>query len=141
MKAFLATFLSLILLISNFGLTMGTHFCGGMAVKSQLMIGHNHLDCGMPGMDMATEKESDEEGELHLKSLGCCENHYQTLETDHDFKANQFSSFLNIYTIIAVVHSFLNNGLLLETEKPQYANYSPPLILRDIPVLNQVFII
>lgn len=138
MKKLLAISLALILLTSNIGLAMVTHYCGGQAVKSQLMIGSNHLDCGMADMNMATEQDPEA---IDYTSSGCCENQYQTFEIEDDYQINLSQLSLNLDFVVAFVHSFWNVVLLSETEHPQYTNYSPPLLLRDIPLLHQVFII
>ncbi|MBW3546452.1 MAG: hypothetical protein KY428_12795 [Bacteroidetes bacterium] len=129
MKIFLAISLITLLLVGNIGFTIGTHLCCGQAVNSELMIGHNHLadnDCPKKGK--------------HVQIKGCCEDHYQTIVIEDELKSApvQVSSF---EFALAFVHTFLNIALFSDTEKPQYSHYSPPLLLRDMPVLNQVFII
>lgn len=126
------------MLISNIGLTMATHYCGGQAVVSEVMFGSDHLDCGMPDMDTDCESEKG----IHYKATPCCENHYQSLDVEDDYHQSKIVQHnINIDFAIAFVHAFLNIELFPEVDKPQYANYSPPLLLRDISVLNQVFII
>lgn len=140
MKKSLAISLALILLLSNAGITMATHFCGGQAVMNKVMLGQGHLNCGMPDMDTDCESESNEG--IHYKTNPCCENHYQSLEVEDDYhQSNIVQLNINIDFAIALIHTFLNIELFSEDDKPQYANYSPPLLLRDITVLNQVFII
>ena len=136
MKKAIAISLALVLLTSNIGLAMVTHYCGGQAVKSQLMIGHGNLGCGMSDMEMATEHNSKEKS---LEYSGCCEDQYQSFEIEDDFNLLQLS--LNLDFVTAFVHSFLDVVLLSEEEHPQHAHYSPPVLFRDIPILNQVFII
>ncbi len=140
MKRFLAISLALILFSSNIGLTMATHFCGGQAVISELMLGHNHLDCGMHEMELPAEQP--EKGTSLIKGTSCCENAYLTLEIDGDLQITKAQTSLDFNFVAAFVHSFLDTAPLLpELEKPSYSQYSPPLLFRDIPVLNQVFII
>lgn len=132
----MAISLALVLLTSNVGLAMVTHFCGGQAVKSQLVIGHGNLDCGMADMNMATEQKSTG---MDYASSGCCEDQYQSFEIEDDFNHLQLS--INLDFVAAFVHAFLDVVVLSEEDHPQYAHYSPPLLLRDIPILNQTFII
>lgn len=138
MKRTLAISLAFILLLSNVGIIMATHLCGGEPIMSQMMLGSGKLDCGMPDMDTDCESEKG----IHYKTNPCCENHYQSLEVEDDYhQSNIVQLNINIDFAIALVHTFLNIELFSEDDKPQYANYSPPLLLRDITVLNQVFII
>ncbi len=134
MKKLMAISLALVLLTSNIGLAMVTHYCGGQAVKSQLTIGHGNLGCGM---DMRTSSEQSKA--VDNESSGCCENQYQSFEIEDDYSLLQLS--LNLDFIAAFVHSFLEIVLVPGQQHPQYAHYSPPLLLRDIHILNQVFII
>lgn len=136
MKKAIAILLALVLLTSNVGLAMVTHYCGGQAVKTQLVIGHGSLNCGMTDMAMATEQRSTG---TNYEVPGCCEDQYQSFEIEDDFKLLQLS--LNLDFVAAFVHSFLDVVLLSEEEHPQHAHYSPPLLFRDIPILNQTFII
>lgn len=135
MKKIFSISLAFILLLSNVGFTMGTHFCGGLPVKSELMIGHSHLDCGMGEME-----RQDCGDDLQVKAKPCCENQYQTLEIEDDFKVSKASLDLSPVFVVAYIESFLNLAFS-DSTKTQYVNYSPPLLLRDIPVLNQVFLI
>src|SRR5690554_3500545 len=138
MRKVLAISLAFILLLSNVGVTLATHLCGGQALMSRIMVGAGDLDCGMPGMDSDSEPENG----IHYKAKPCCENHYQTLEVKDDYQPSKIVQLdFNIDFAVALVHTFLNIGLFLEADKPPYGNYSPPLLLRDITVLNQVFII
>lgn len=135
MKKLLAISLALVVLTSNIGIAMVTHYCGGQAVTSQLVIGQGTLGCGMSNLEMRTEQQSD----MGYEPSGCCEDHYQSFEIEDEFNLLQLS--INLDFVAAIVHSFLDLVILSEEEHPQLAHYSPPLIFRDIPVLNQTFII
>src|SRR5690606_3690874 len=114
--------------------------CGGKALMSQITVGSKHMDCGMPGMDMDTAQDSEQEKQL--KAEPCCENHYQRIEVKDDYhKSNIVQLNINVDFAIALVHTFLTIAPFAEADKPQYLHYSPPLLLRNIAVLNQVFII
>lgn len=136
MKKLISIALTLILLISNVGFTMATHFCGGEAVKSELMLGQKQLGCDMPDMERHGESDST----TRFDAKGCCDNHYQALTIEDDYSLKLVKT-LNFDFAIAFVHVFLKSDIPAEFEKQQYAHYSPPLLLRDLPVLNQVFLI
>lgn len=136
MKKLLAISLALVVMTSNIGLAMVTHYCGGQAVASQIVIGQGTLGCGMSNMQMRTEQKN---SEIEYESSGCCEDHYQSFEIEDEYNLLQLS--INLDFVASFVHSFLDLVILSEEEHPQYAQYSPPLIFRDIPVLNQTFII
>ncbi len=136
MKKVMAISLALVLLTSNIGLAMVTHFCGGKAVKSQFVIGHGNLGCGMSDMEMASGQKP---AGMEYEPSGCCEDQYHSFEIEDDFNLLQLS--LNLDFVAAFVPAFLDFALSSEDEHPMYGHYSPPLLLKDIPILHQVFII
>ena len=135
MKKILSISLALVLLISNVGLTMGTHFCGGHAVKHELMLGPADLNCGMPDMD---QEHAPVEGTF-FEAPGCCDNEYQTLEIEDDFKVSLEQLQISPDFIIVYFYTSLDSDLAAGRQQRIPTDYSPPLLLRDLPVLNQVF--
>lgn len=121
------------------GFAVATHYCGGLAVESQLVFGHEALDCGMANMDKDCEIPPLEG--MHLTKKPCCQNEYQSLNLEDDFKPTITQSTVNVEFVAAFIISFLQLPLFSTNEESQYANYSPPLIDQDIPVLHQVFLI
>ena len=130
------------------GFAIATHYCGGMAVKSKLMLGHEPLDCGMATMDKADMDmgnmdeqpcQSEPTHALRLKKTPCCENEYQSLDVEGDYELTVVQPSLNFEFVAAFAVSFLKVAFLTEIPSPQYANYSPPLIDQDIAILYQVF--
>lgn len=121
------------------GFAVATHFCGGLAVESKVVLGHETLDCGMANMDKGCK--SDSPSGTHLKKKPCCENEYHSLDVEDDFKPTIVQSMVNVEFVAAFIVTFLHLPLSSTYEAPQYANYSPPLIDQDIPVLHQVFLI
>ena len=125
------------------GLAIATHYCGGMAVESKLMLGHEPLDCGMATVDTADMDEqpcqSEQTHALQFTKTPCCENEYQSLDVEDDYELTVVQPSLNFEFVAAFAVSFLKATFLTEIPSPQYANYSPPLIEQDIAVLYQVF--
>ena len=126
------------MLTSHVGFAVGTHFCGGLAVEAKLMIGHEHLDCGMADMDKECEGNSD--GKSHLDKMPCCENEYLNIEVEDEFKPSVDQTALNFDFVAAFVVSYLEI-FSSDQENPRYTAYDPPLVTQDIPILHQVFII
>ena len=133
MNKVIAISLALILLISNIGLALGTHFCCGEAVESQLMVGHNH----MPDM----EKDCPENGD-HLETEACCEDKYQALQIEDDYKSG-FVQTNNLDLVIAFVQVFLNLNFPEKTEQDflTYLKSSPLQADKDIIILVQSFLL
>ena len=127
------------MLIGNSGLAIATHYCGGFAVKSQIVVGHTELNCGMSNMDKSCETDSSKEG--YIKKKPCCANEFQSLELEDEFQPPVIESSLNLKFVAAFVITFTNSTNASKAVKAGHKNYSPPLIERDIPVLIQSFLI
>ncbi|MEQ6166957.1 HYC_CC_PP family protein [Ekhidna sp. MALMAid0563] len=138
MKKVISISLALLMLTSHLGFAVGTHFCGGLAVEAKLMIGHEHLDCGMADMDKKCEGKSD--GKTYLDKMPCCENEYLSIEVEDEFKPTLEQSTLNFEFVAAFVVSYLD-VFSVDEVNPQYTEYDPPLVTEDISTLHQVFII
>jgi hypothetical protein len=121
------------------GFALATHYCGGLAVESQIVMGNTVLDCGMA--DMYKGCKSDSPLAIHIKKMPCCENQYQSLDIDDDYKRTIFQSNVNIDFIASFIVSFFQVSLFSENKENQYANYLPPLLECDVTVLHQVFLI
>ncbi len=128
-----------VLLASHINLTIGTHFCGGEAVMSKLMIGHEPLSCGMASMDEPCDESGNQD--LSFANPPCCQNHYQTFKATDDFikateKINQYSDLL-----VALVYTIVNTDIISQSSKHFYADFTLPPLEKNIQVLFQTFII
>ncbi len=126
------------MLASHVGFAVGTHFCMGHAVETKLMIGNDHLDCGIGDMDRDCKRKSDLEP--YLDKVPCCENEYLSIEVEDEFNPgiDQNSFKLEFVAVFAISYINLFNTY---KEKPQYSVYDPPLVPKDISILHQVFLI
>ncbi|MEP1033163.1 hypothetical protein [Ekhidna sp.] len=138
MKKVISISLALLMLTSHLGFAVGTHFCGGLAVEAKLMIGHEHLDCGMADMDKECEGKS--EGKTYLDKVPCCDNEYLSIEVEDEFKPSFEQTAFNFEFVAAFAVLYLDI-ISVDQQNPQYTEYDPPLVTKDIPILHQVFII
>lgn len=137
MNKVFAIFFALVLFGSNIGLGMGTHYCGGSAVKTQLFIGHAHLDCGME-----TTENSPISCENNLKPTNCCENQVSNFDIEEDYQSHFSYSKIQLASIVLLknyLFEFRLNQLAKSTNFPYYN--PPPLLSQDSYVLNQVFLL
>ncbi|HNP16915.1 MAG TPA: hypothetical protein PKL31_00670 [Fulvivirga sp.] len=139
MKRIISISLLLIFLAGNSGFAMVTHYCGGMAMETQIVVGHTELHCGMSDMESGCETESSKENQFKKKP--CCENEYQSLKVEDEFQAQVIGSSMSLEFVAAFFATFIGITYSFEADKTEYKNYSPPLIERDIPVLVQSFLI
>ncbi|NEN24874.1 hypothetical protein G3O08_15330 [Cryomorpha ignava] len=136
MRKVIAISLSFILLLSNVGLTLASHYCGGEAVESQLMIGEKSLDCEMPDMDATCENDG---AANMVRPIPCCENHYTTLSLKDGFTTTGLITAPNAIFIQALVATFIGFSFARESLRDDFFTYLPPVAWPDISILFQVF--
>ena len=128
----------MLMLISNVGLTMNTHFCGGHAMKSTVSVGATALDCGMASMDQIVI----DPGTLaELTPEPCCENEHQALQIHEKATTQKASVELSVTFLVAVVHGFVSPIINAQRDEHEHPLYSPPPLSRDLAVLFQSFLI
>ena len=138
MKKIISISLAILMLTGHLGFAVGTHYCMGIAVESKLMLSHEHMDCGMGEMDGDLEHEG--ESEAHLSKIPCCEDQYQNIDLEDDYKPVVGQSTLDLDFVAAFVISHIDL-FFADQATPQFATYDPPPVTKDIPVLHQVFLI
>ncbi len=126
------------ILISNLGIAVGTHFCGGKAVESKLMFHQEGLHCGMDFSQMACDDHS-KDGEV-IKNA-CCENDFLTLDVDDNYNYQDVKVKIDPVFVVAFTVSFLQIHLNSSIKEPNFDAYNTPPIFRSAQALYQVFII
>lgn len=121
------------------GFAVATHYCGGQAVKSKLVLGNGTIDCGMKDTGNRCESHA-EKSTINKKS--CCENHYLSAGADENLKPSIEEIKINANFVYAFTYILIQ---LLYPESEQdiaFNNYSPPPPRnRDVSVLFQTFLI
>lgn len=138
-KRILSISLAFLMLVSNIGFAMNTHFCGGEAVKTSFSIGLHNPDCGMADMDR--DCETIPSTEEQIKSKPCCENQHQLLQLDENADVQATSVEVNPVFFVTFVHSFVQPILFADQSLVHNTYYSPPIPDKDIQVLFQTFLI
>lgn len=139
MKRIIAISLLLIFGTSQLNLTWASHFCGVFKVKSELMLGHGHLDCGMVEMNIC-DSQSQKSGIVVIEKNGCCENVYFTSDTDDCFTASNTLNIQGCDFVIIPLCSF--NDLSAENSRNEISIVPfPPPIQKDKSILYRTLII
>lgn len=123
--------LALLVLFSTMSFTVEKHFCCGELVD--IAVFSEPQKCGMGAFE--TEK-------ITLKDH-CCSNIVEVIKGQDDIivgAPNDLEFHQQIF-LTSFIFSFVD--LFNEDEKKEvlYINYSPPSLVKDIQVLDQVFII
>lgn len=133
MKAFLhktgAALLAFLLLFSTLSFSVDMHFCGRSLVDMELF--HKAEGCGM-SMD-----------DTSMDAMGCCSDHQIVVAGQDDLKvppALDLQPPLDLWvpTLVSFLSDLPASG---PQAPPPYEKYTPPLLIRDIPVQHQVFLI
>ena len=119
------------------GFSFATHYCHGKAVKTDIVLGNNTLDCGMNKMNASCDNKG---GETELKKRGCCENESFSLDTDDDYQSSPQID-VNANFFIPFVHAFIVKLAPQAEVQKTFRDYSPPPVRRNIQVLYQTFLI
>ena len=82
MKRLASFILAFIFLGSNLGFAVGTHFCGGHAMDTKVVLGHEDLSCGMMPEMLADPEYT----HTTLHTVPCCENEFQSLQLNNEFQ-------------------------------------------------------
>jgi len=135
MKEFLrntgATLLALVMLLSTVSFTVDKHFCGKMLVDTAVF--SKAHSCGMDMGDSAFSG---------MEEDSCCKDQQVLVEGQDELKRSfeeldlQQQLFITSFT-----YSFLNLFEILPGQAVPFQDYAPPLLVTDIQLLDQVFII
>ena len=136
MKQITSILLTLLLLISNTGITYAQHFCGGHQMMAKVTIGQERLSCGMaPVKDLCDESH---QSDTH----SCCNNLYTQVAFDDtveqpivEFQLTPVFDVDNNAIISSV------SEILTLQEEVVYTIYNPPPLIKDFPVLFDTFLI
>ncbi len=123
------------MMLGHVGITYGTHFCMGMPMMSELMIGHEPMDCGMGSMDQPVH---DKEG-LNLSVPDCCNDRYIGIESDEAFSKSISPEIGNLALGVPTAPFLYTVASRVLSDEPRPLDTSPPLPQRDITILHQVF--
>ena len=136
MKQTISILLTLLLLISNTGITYAQHFCGGHQMMAKVTIGQERLSCGMALVkDLCDESH---QSDTH----SCCNNLYTQVAFDDTveqpivefqltppFKVNTTTFSASVYEILTLQKEVV------------YTIYNPPPLIKDFPILFDTFLI
>ena len=141
MRKFLAISLALVLLASNIGLAMSTHYCGGQAVAHALAIGTPELGCGMEG-DGTTLCDRERMEGHSLAATPCCQEKHQLLQSGESFKSQSALEIPALSPQVMVVAQAMLAGYFASKNiRPLFNSHSPPLRHPNLMVLFQTFLL
>ena len=138
-KKIFALFLSFLMLSSQVGFAISTHFCGGEISGRAISLVGSELGCGMEAIESSCSIDINNAKSVSEKS--CCDDESEVFQLRENFNKKQSkievdASFLKVFLAIT--------SLLFEIEEDK-ENYtklsSPPLIQKNTQVLFQTFLL
>lgn len=138
MKVFLHRIMSVVMamvvLFSTTSFTINMHYCGDSLVDMKIY--KEAEDCGME-MPLASSIS-----ELNISKTPCCKNEQILVQGQDELQTSIENFNLDVqFLAVSVVYSYLNIFESLPKEIIPFKDYSPPNLVIDIQVLDQVFII
>ena len=120
--------LALIVLFSTVSFTIEKHYCGDVLVDVSVF--YEAEKCGMEAMGLAQKKS-------------CCKDEIDIVEGQDELKISSFEDleFEKQQFLSAFIYSYINGFESLPKQTIPHKDYTPPNLVADIQVLDQVFII
>ncbi|UGU17377.1 hypothetical protein LS482_05760 [Sinomicrobium kalidii] len=129
--------LAFLVLFSTVSFTVEKHFCGDFLIDTALFVKAD--SCGMESQDTVAERS---QSTCTITKSSCCSEEtiliegQDTLQKTVDKEWHQ-----QVLLLQAFVYTYFNLFDGLEENVVPFRDYSPPLVVRDIQVLNDTFLI
>jgi hypothetical protein len=132
-KKISAILMALVVVLSTMSFTVSQHYCGGELMDSALF--SKAESCGM---DMTISTKND----CNIQSKNCCKDVIKQIEGKKVVNIDgELFSFQQQLFVASFIYTYINLFEGLDTNIIPFKNYSPPLLVSDIQVTHQVFII
>jgi len=129
-----AVFMAFIVLFSTMSFTFSEHYCGEMLVDSALF--SKAESCGME-MENPAHLE-----DYNVQKDNCCSDVVIQIEGQNELMSDFSSLSLEQQDLIAsFIYTYVNLFEGLDNNIIPFKYYSPPLLIKDIQVLDEVFLI
>ena len=124
--------LSILVLLSTFSLTIEKHFCGDTLVDVAIFT--DVEKCGMDGA-------SDDHSERLEKS--CCKNEVDIIENINVLSNKDLEDVEEVqkHFLLAFSYTFIHRFEVSSKLKTSSEWYKPPLLIKDIQVLDETYLI
>ena len=126
--------LACLVLVSTMSFTINKHFCGDYLVSTSVIL--NAKTCGMEKQNPSPQKD------CNILKKNCCKDEIQLVEGRDDLKLD-FSdlNFQQQIFVTSFVITYINLFEGLESQINPFKEYTPPLVVKDIQLLDEVFLI
>lgn len=131
-----ATVMALVVVFSTLSVTVDMHFCGTTLVDTALF---KQADtCGMELAKVNTDNTAD----CKVSDKGCCSKKQFVVDGQQELKNNVDSlTFDQQVFLTAFAVTYLNRFVNLHDSVIPFQHYTSPLVVRDLQLLDEVFLI
>ena len=125
--------MAFVVLLSTLSFTISKHYCGDTLVDTSLF--SKAKSCGM-------EMQNSSNKDCSIIKKNCCSEEQQLIEGQDNLKLDftkfdlQQKIFVNTF-----VYTYINLFEGITKESIHFKDYSPPLIVKDIHTLDEVYLI
>ncbi len=122
-----------LVLFSTLSLTVKKHFCGNMLVDTAIF--SESKKCGMEMAEMGSESQT--------VKKSCCKDEIDVIEGQDDIIVKAFEDLEDLQKQVLFVYTYTYLKLFeeLPNEEVPHQNYIPPKLIKDIHVLDEVYLI
>jgi len=125
--------LAFVVLLSTMSFTINKHYCGDTLVDTSFF--SKAKSCGME-MQKSTSKD------CSIIKKNCCSEEQQLVEGQDNLKLDFVKLDLQQKIFVsAFVYTYINLFEDFAKESVHFKDYSPPLIVKDIHALDEVYLI
>ncbi|MDO9276374.1 MAG: hypothetical protein Q7T92_12600 [Lutibacter sp.] len=134
LKKISAIVMAFVVLLSTMSFTVSEHYCGSLLVDSGLF--SKAESCGMDMQKPIASKDCD------LKKSDCCKDDIKQFTGQNELNTN-FSAlnFEQQVFVVSFAYAYVNLFEGLSVNIIPFKYYSPPFLVTNILVLDQVFLI
>ena len=125
--------MALLVLTSTMSFTISDHYCGDELVDTSLFVKADTCAMEMP---------VSQSNEANFEKNGCCNDVVQIIEGQDDLKPTVVKLEFK-QQVFLMAYAFSYHALFVDVDKSSlsFKTYTPPLIVKNIQVLDAVFII
>lgn len=125
--------MAFLVLFSTASFKVEKHYCGGILIDTAVF--SQAQKCKMEAFEM---------GQTSITKKSCCKDVYEVIKGQDQLKLSKFEDLhldQQYFVVVPFVYSFNDLFVNLEQQIVPHKDYSPPILVSDVQVLDQVFII
>lgn len=128
----ISALLSLLVLVSTLSLTIEKHFCGDVLIDVAIFT--ESQKCAMEAYEIEQSK---------ITKKSCCKDEVDIIEGRDDLAVKNFEDFDDIQKLVlsSYIYSYTSIYRSLSKKTIPHKDYSPPILIKDIQVLDETYLI